>query len=450
MTELGQSLFTTPEMAALFSGASFVQRMLDVEAALARAEARAGVIPQSAAEAIVAACRVDRFDVAALFRDTANTGTPAIPLVRMLTELVDPGARRYVHWGATSQDIVDTATVLQMRDGLDVLADRLMDIATTCAALADRYRRAPMAGRTLMQHAVPITFGLKAARWLAQTTRLVRRLRHVKGTALAVQFGGAAGTLAALGEQGVRVMESLAGELGLAAPDLPWHTERDRIADIASALGIVAGAMGKVATDLTLLAQTEVGEASVASPAGAGGSSAMPHKRNPVEATTALASARLALGLVPVVLAATIQEHERAVGGWQAEWQAVPDLFQFTAGSVEWVRRALSGLQVDTERMRKNLDLSGGLIMAEALTIALAPAVGRPEAYRIVQRLSDRSVQTGTRLQDLAAADAQVRTTLPSDKLARVFDVSAYLGSTDALINRALAGFRTLQQEQGR
>jgi 3-carboxy-cis,cis-muconate cycloisomerase len=444
VTERGQSQFTTPEMAALFSDASLVQRMLDVETALARAEARAGVIPQPAADAIVAACQVDRIDVAALFREAESTGTPAIPLVRMLTNLVDSTARRYVHWGATSQDIVDTATVLQMRDGLDVLANRLMDIAATCAALAERYRRAPMAGRTLMQHAVPITFGLKAARWLAQTTRLVRRLRHVKGTALAVQFGGAAGTLAALGEHGVRVMETLAGELALATPDLPWHTERDRIADVASALGIVASAMGKVGTDLALLAQTEVGEAVVGSTGG--GSSTMPHKHNPVEAAAAIASARLAIGLVPVVLSAGIQEHERAVGGWQTEAHAVADLFSFTGAAVAWVSRALQGLQVDADRMRRNLDLTGGLIMAEALTMALAPALGRTEAYRIVQRLSDRSTQTKIHLRELAASDEQVRTVLRPEMIAQVFDVASYVGNSNALIDRALADYRVLGQ----
>jgi 3-carboxy-cis,cis-muconate cycloisomerase len=444
MTDLGEALFTTPEMAAIFSGDSFVQRMLDVEAALARAEAQVGVIPRASADAIAASCRADRFDTAALFRETVAAGTPAIPLVRMLTALVPAAARPHVHWGATSQDIVDTAAMLQMRNGLDLLAGELEDIAARCAALADRYRRTPMAGRTLTQHAVPITFGLKAARWLAQTTRLIHKLRGLRDRALVVQFGGAAGTLAALGDQGVRVMEALARELGLASPDLPWHTERDRIADVATALGIVAGAMGKIATDLALLAQTEVSEVSVASPAGGGGSSTMPHKRNPVEATAAIASARLAIGLVPTVLSATIQEHERAVGGWQTEWQAVPDMFSFTAGAVQWVRRALGGLQVDADRMRRNLDLTGGLIMAEALTMALAPALGRTEAYRVVQRLSDQSTQTKTPLRELAVSDEQVRTVLQPDAIAHVFNVTSYMGGTDALIDRALADYRAL------
>ncbi|HEX9532579.1 MAG TPA: lyase family protein, partial [bacterium] len=368
-----------------------------------------------------------------------------IPLVRTLTELVPATARPHVHWGATSQDIADTALVLQIRDGLDLVTRRLGAIAARCAALADRYRHTPMAGRTLTQHAVPITFGLKAARWLAQTTRLIRKLRGLKQDALVVQLGGAAGTLAALGDRGVRVMEALAQELHLAPPALPWHTERDRIADVASALGMVASAMGKVGSDLALLAQTEVGEAVVGS--GGGGSSTMPHKHNPVEAAAAIASARLAIGCVPIVLSASIQEHERAVGGWQTEAHAITGVFSFTGASVEWVSRALEGLQVDVDRMRRNLDLTSGLIMAEALTMALAPTLGRTEAYRIVQRLADQSTQTQIHLGELAAADNQVQSVLPPDAIAKVFDVTSYAGSTNALIDRALADYRALGKE---
>jgi 3-carboxy-cis,cis-muconate cycloisomerase len=442
VTDRGSGLFPTTEMLAIFSDITFVQRMLDVEAALAQAEARTGVIPQTSADAIAAACRADRFDIAALFNETTTTGTPVIPLVRTLTELVPAAARPHVHWGATSQDIADTALVLQMRDGLDLVTRKLGEIAARCAALADRYRHTPMAGRTLTQHAVPITFGLKAARWLAQTTRLIRKLRGLKGDALVVQFGGAAGTLAALGDRGVRVMEALAQELRLASPALSWHTERDRIADVASTLGIVASAMGKVGTDLALLAQTEVGEAAVASTGG--GSSTMPHKHNPVEAAAAIASARLAIGCVPIVLSASIQEHERAVGGWQTEAHAITDLFSFTGAAVEWVSRALEGLQVDADRMRRNLDLTGGLIMAEALTMALAPTLGRTEAYRIVQRLSDQSSKTKIHLRELTASDEQVRTVLRPDAIAKVFDVASYAGSTNALIDRVLAEYRAL------
>ncbi|MDR7521928.1 MAG: 3-carboxy-cis,cis-muconate cycloisomerase [Armatimonadota bacterium] len=449
MTDLAAAMFTSPEMAAVFSGPSLVQKMLDFEAALARAQAAAGLVPQAAAEAIAAACRADRFDVPSLYRDAAAAGTLVVPLVRALTGLVGGDARRCVHWGATSQDVMDSAMVLQMRDGLDLLERRLLEVAGRCADLAERHRRTPMAGRTLLQHAVPITFGLKAARWLAMTTRLVGRMREVRARVLAVQLGGAAGTLASLGSQGVRVMELLARELDLAVPDLPWHAERDRLGEIAGLLGLVASAMAKVATDIALLCQTEVGEVSTGAQAASGRSSTMPQKRNPVEAVAAVACARLAIGLVSVLLAAGVQEHERAAGGWQAEWEAVPALFQRTAAAAEWVWRALGGLRIDPERMRVNLDQAHGLIMAEALTTALIPSVGRDEAYQIVQRLCDRAVGSGAALRDVAGSDPQIRAILSPQAIEQALDVAGYLGSAEAFVDRALDGFRRLQGQRG-
>jgi len=439
------ALFATPEMAAVFSDETFVQRLLDVEAALARAQARAGMFPQAVAEAIGRRCRVDLFDLPALFRDAAEAGTPVIPLVRRLTALVDAEARGYVHWGATSQDIVDTALMLQMRDGLDLLTARLLDVASVSASLAERHRHTPMAGRTMLQHAVPVTFGLKAARWLALAVRLIRRLRRARGEALAVQLGGAAGTLAAMGTSGVRVLEGLAEELGLASPDLPWHTERDRVIEIASLLGMTAAAMGKIASDLALLSQTEVGEVSTGAGSLKGRSSTMPQKRNPVEAIAASAAARLAMAAVPAVVAGAVQEHERAAGGWQAEWEAVPQLFRLTASACAWTHRLLSHLDVDAGRMRGNLDLAGGMIMAEALTMALAEKIGREEAYRLVQQVADRAGAAGISLREAAEADDRIRRALPPPALARALEISNYLGSAEAFIDRALAGYREIQ-----
>ncbi|MDR7450802.1 MAG: 3-carboxy-cis,cis-muconate cycloisomerase [Armatimonadota bacterium] len=441
-----EAIFATPEMAAVFSDEAFVQRLLDVEAALARAQARAGMIPPSAAEVIGRRCRADLFDLPALFREAAEAGTPVIPLVRRLTELVDAGARGYVHWGATTQDIVDTAVMLQMREGLDLLTARLLALAAVGASLAERHRRTPMAGRTMLQHAVPITFGLKAARWLALTVRLVRRLRRARGEALAVQLGGAAGTLAAMGPSGLRVLEGLAAELGLAVPELPWHAERDRVIEVASLLGMTAAAMGKIAGDLMLLGQTEVGEVSAGAESAGGRSSTMPQKRNPVEAITASAAARLAVAAVPAVLAGAVQEHERAAGGWQAEWEAVPRLFRLTASAVAWTHRALSHLEVHPERMRDNLQAAGGMIMAEALTMALAEKIGREEAYRLVQQLADRAAAAGTGLRQAAEADDRIRGILPPPALARALEVSNYLGSAETFIDRALAAYREIQE----
>ena len=445
MPEPVDLLFSTPEMSTTFSPEGHVRGMLAFEAALARAEARAGIIPQEAATVIAASCREEMFDVAALYREAAVAGTPALPLVRMLTARVAGDAQKFVHWGATSQDAIDTALMLQMRDGLDLLVDGLHGVCAACATLAEQHRHTLMTGRTLLQQALPITFGLKAARWLALVIRQVHALRAHRERGLAVQLGGASGTLASLGDRGLQVVNLLAEELGLPAPDLPWHTERDRVAQIAATLGVIAGAMAKIAGDVALLAQTEIGEASEGNEPGKGRSSAMPQKHNPVDAINAIAAARLAVGVVPVILSAMAQEHERAAGGWQVEWEAVPALFRFTAGAVERVRGAAGGLQVDPARMRANLDLTGGLIMAESLVMALAPHVGRPEAQRIVQAACDYATRSGVNVRQAALADEQVRAILSAEDIDRVLDPSEYLGSADTFINRALEAYREIQ-----
>jgi 3-carboxy-cis,cis-muconate cycloisomerase len=448
MAESIDALFSTPSMSAAFSPGAHVRGMLAFEAALARAEAQAGIIPQEAASAIAASCNVELFDVATLYREAAVAGTPAIPLVHMLTARVEGEARKFVHWGATSQDAIDTALMLQMREGLDLLIAGLLNICAACATLADKHRHTLMAGRTLLQQALPITFGLKAARWLALVTRQVHALRDRREKALAVQLGGAAGTLASLGENGLQVIELLAGELHLPVPNLPWHTERDRVAEIAAALGVVAGSMAKIASDVALLAQTEVGEVSEGTAPGKGGSSAMPQKHNPVDATSAIASARLAIGVVPVILSAMQQEHERAVGGWQAEWSAIPNLFCFTASAVEGVRGAVAGLEIEPARMKANLDLTGGLMMSEALTMALAPKVGRPEAYRITQAVCNHIAGSGKNLRQAALEDREVRTVLSPEEIENALDPSRYLGSAEAFIDRALAAYHEVQSSR--
>jgi 3-carboxy-cis,cis-muconate cycloisomerase len=444
MADLTQSLYTTPAMAAVFSSEGHVRQMLRFEAALAHAEARAGVIPPDAADAIAAACHVERFDLVELYREAAVAGTPAIPLVRMLTAQVVADAGNYVHWGATSQDVIDTALMLQMREGLALIEASLLRICASCAALAERYRQTLMAGRTLLQQALPIPFGLKAARWLALAIRQIEALREQGRHSLAVQFGGAAGTLAALGDRGLQVAELLAEGLGLALPDLPWHTERDRMAGVATTLGVLAGSIAKIAYDIALLAQTEVGEASELAAPGKGGSSAMPQKRNPVDTTLALASARLAIGGVPVILSAMAQEHERAIGGWQAEWAAIPDLFRHTGGAVVHLQQALEGLQVDTTRMQVNLEQSRGLLMAESLSIALALHLGRPEAQRLVQEVCRRAAATQVSLSDAAVEDPRIGGLLTQEAIAQALDPTNYLGSSDRFIDRALEAYRGL------
>jgi 3-carboxy-cis,cis-muconate cycloisomerase len=430
----------------IFSVASQIERMLRFEAALARAESRAGVIPPDAAIAIGQACRLELFDVDTLQRDALRAGTIAIPFVQQLIAQTPMETRPYVHWGATSQDVIDTALVLQMRDGLDALIADLNLIGDAAALLAEEHRSSVMPGRTLLQQAVPITFGLKAARWLGAVARQIATLRTLRGDALVLQFGGAAGTMAALGEHGTRVAALLATELDLPFPDMPWHAERDRPATVVAALGVTAGVLAKIASDIVLMAQTEVAEVTEGLAPGKGGSSAMPQKRNPVDATFAIAAARLAIGAVPVVLAGMSQEHERGAGGWQAEWTAIPDAFRHTLRAAAHVRCAVTGLVVRTDRMRVNLEEASGTLMAESLATALAAHVGRPEALRVVAELSERALHEHTTLYDAANRDTRVRRSLSGDALARALDPASYLGSTDELIDRVLRSWRDSNQ----
>jgi len=444
---IAEASFTTPDMTAVFAPEAHVRQMLRFEAALARAEAQAGIIPSEAAERIVECCRLERFDVKALLSEAANAGTLAIPLVGNLMEQVGEQYGRYVHWGATSQDATDTALVLQMRDGLDLLIADLLRLCATCATLAERHRHTVMAGRTLLQQAVPITFGLKAARWLGLTERQARELRARRRGYLALQFGGAAGTLAVLGTAGVHVARQLGQELQLTTPEIPWHAERDRMATVAASLGITAGAMAKIAGDVGLRAQTEVGEVLEGAAPGKGGSSAMPNKRNPTDAVASVTASRLAVGIVPVVLSAMVQEHERAAGSWQAEVVAMPDLFRYTAGAVSRLRDALSALEINEERMRDNLSLSGGALMAESLMVALAPHMGRPAAQRIVKEVTESAIAQQRTLHTEALADPRIGAVLGEAKLKEALEAARYLGSTDIFIDRALAQYAVLLAE---
>ena len=429
-----------------FTVAAHVERMLQFEAALARAEARAGIIPTEAAIAIGEICRVELCDVPALERDALRAGTLAIPLVQQLIAHAPVAARPYVHWGATSQDAIDTALVLQMRDGIDHVVGHLVDAGDTLAMLADTHRMSVMPGRTLLQQAVPITFGFKAARWLGAIARQIAVLRRLRRDSLVLQFGGAAGTLAALGEHGTEVATFLAAELKLPLPDLPWHAERDRPASVVAALGVTAGIIAKIARDLVLLAQTEVAEATAAFVPGKGTSSAMPQKRNPVDAVNAIAAAQLAIGAVPVVLGAMAQEHERGAGGWQTEWSAIPDAFRHTMRAAAHLRSALGALDVRTDRMQVNLEEASGAVMAESLSATLAPHVGHPEAMRVTSELVERAFRERITLHEAARRDPHVSTVLRPRELDLALDPSLYLGSTNALIDRALRSWRDMRQ----
>ena len=400
---------------------AWLQAMLDVEAALARAQAAAGVIAAEHAESIAAACRAERYDVDALGAQAAEVGNPAAPLVRALRAEVGDPAAADVHRGATSQDIVDSATMLVARGALEALLDDLGGAAEVAARLAGEHRATVMAGRTLLQQAVPISFGLKAAGWLVGLDEAAQRLDAVRRTRLAAQLGGAAGTLSAQGDAGIDVLSRFARELELAEPVLPWHTTRTRIAELATALGEASGAMAKIAGDVVLLAQTEVGEVREGG-GDRGGSSAMPHKHNPVAAISALAGARQAPGLVANLLAAMEHEHERAAGAWHAEWGPLRELLRATGSAAAWLRDCLEHLEVDAQRMRANL---ADAMLAERV----AAAMGRADATDRVRE----ALAAGRSLGDVA------RDHLSAEETDRVLDPATYLGATDQLIDRALS-----------
>jgi 3-carboxy-cis,cis-muconate cycloisomerase len=432
-------------LGAIFSDRSCVQRMLDVEAALARAQASCGVIPATAAGPIAQGCDVDRIDLPALALAAADAGNLAIPLVKQLTAAVassDADAAKYVHWGATSQDIIDTGMVLQMRDALAAIDANLAGLAGELAGLCERHRATPMAARTWMQHALPTTFGLKAAGWLDALTRQRERLADVRVRVLALQFGGAAGTLASLGGQGGAVAAALARELALGLPDMPWHTQRDRPAELAAVLGLLAGSLGKMARDISLLAQTEVGEAAEPSKPGRGGSSAMPHKRNPVGCAAVLAAAVRVPGLVSTMFAAMVQEHERALGGWQAEWDTLPQIVLLTGGALEQMRALVAGLAVDEAAMRRNLDLTHGQLMAEALTLALGERMGRLAAHHAIEDACRRASASGQHLRAVLEQDAVLSYALPPQELDRLFDPLQYTGQATQFVDRVLESHR--------
>lgn len=433
-------------MRAIASDAMRLQRMLDVEAALARAEASAGLIPHAAAAAIAAACVSGLYDLRELGEAAALAGNVAIPLVKALTAEVakrDAEAARYVHWGATSQDIIDTAMMLELRAGLDALCADLDRAIAAFAALAERHRNTPAAGRTLMQQALPVPFGLKLAGYAAALARSRARLKRLQREAVLLQFGGAAGTLASLGERGLDVAERLARELQLGMPDAPWHAHRDRVAEIAAALAILAGTCGKVARDVTILMQTEVGEAFEPAHAGRGGSSSMPQKRNPSMSALALACANLSPNLAAAILSAMTGENERSAGSWQSEWMTIPALLLVVSGALHVTAEISEGLEPSAERMLVNLEISGGQIMAEALTTALAGKLGRLEAHRLIEEIARKAAAERRRLLDAVVADARVRSHLAPEEIKTLFDPLAYQGMSQAFIDRLLASART-------
>src|SRR5882672_3160672 len=424
-------MLSSPAMRVVCDDVAYLQHMLDFEAALARAEAATGVIPESAARPIAKACRAEAFDLAALAEAATRSGNLAIPLVKALTAGVareDAEAARYVHWGATSQDVIDTACMLTLRAGIDALLTDINRAIADFAALARKHRHTPVVARTWLQHALPMPFGLKLAEYAAALHRSRKRLQRLRSETLALQFGGAAGTLAALGDKGLPVAERLARELDLPLPDAPWHTHRDRIAEAASVFAILTGTCGKIARDVSLMMQTDVGEAFEPSGEGRGGSSTMPHKRNPVAAASALAAATMAPNLAATIFAAQVQDHERSAGPWHAEWPTLPMLQLVTSGALAAIVDIAEGLEVDAARMRLNLGATHGLIMAEAATMALAEKIAKNEAHHLVEAASKKAVADKKDLRDVLTKDAKITAHLDTDRITKLFEPMAYQG----------------------
>ncbi|MDQ3507218.1 MAG: 3-carboxy-cis,cis-muconate cycloisomerase [Actinomycetota bacterium] len=438
--ELFAPIFIPDELRESTGGRAWLQSMLDAEAALARAESKVGLFSTDDAETIAAHCDASRFDVEGIGHAGRGSGSPVPPMVKALTESVretSKEAARHVHKGATSQDILDTAAMLVFRRTTDIMLDGLDALAAACARLADGHRSTVMAGRTLMQQALPTTFGLKAAGWLVAVVEARHRLVYARA-GLTAQLGGAAGTLASLGDDGLDVLREYANELGLAEPVVPWHTSRARVADLGNVLSTVAGVAGKVALDIVLMSQTEVGEVSEPSGDGRGGSSTLPHKRNPVLSTVAIANARRVHSLASTLHSAMFHEHERAAGAWHSEWEALSDALALSGGAVSAVREAVEGLEVHTEKMRRNLEITGGLLLAENVTTKAAERLGRMKAHELVEAAARRTMDNGTGFREELLADGELREALSEEEMDDALEPENYLGSSGEFIERAL------------
>jgi 3-carboxy-cis,cis-muconate cycloisomerase len=435
---LFRDAFGTPRMRAIFSDYALVSKYVEVEIALARAEARCGVIPAAAADEIAARANVDALDFDLLRQETDIVGYPILPLVHQVAKQCGESGR-YLHWGATTQDIMDTAVVLQIRDALGIVESELRDLRGILARLATVHRDTPMAGLTHLQQALPVTFGYKVAVWLAMFDRHQVRLGELRPRVLVGEFAGAAGTLASLGDRGLDVQAALMTELGLGVPAATWHVARDGLAEVVNFLGLVTGSLGKVAYDTMLMASTEFGEVYEPFVKGRGASSTMPQKRNPISSELILAASKAVRQHAGLMLDAMIHDFERATGPWHAEWIALPESFVLTAGALHQAKFMLDGLEVDTARMRKNLGMSNGLIVAEAVMMGLAPYIGRQDAHDVVYAACRKVNESGGTLAQVLLAMPEVSSRLERELIERLTDPANYLGMAPQMVDRMLA-----------
>jgi len=438
---LFRDAFGTDAMRRVFSDKSLIARYAEVEVALAKAEARCGVIPMEAARAIAERTEVASIDLEALRHETDIIGYPILPLVHQMARQCGE-AGRYVHWGATTQDIMDTAVVLQMRAGLAIIEGDIAALRDGLADLARRHRDTPMAGRTHLQQALPVTFGYKAAIWLSMFDRHAERLAQLKPRVLVGQFAGAAGTLASLGDKGFEVQAALCEELGLGVPVATWHVARDGFAEAVNFLALVTGSLGKIALDIMIMASTEFAELREPFVKGRGASSTMPQKRNPISSELMLAASKAVRQHAGLMLDAMVQDFERATGPWHAEWMAIPESFVLTAGALNQAKFALLGLVVDTQRMAQNLAISRGLIVAEAVMMGLAPALGRQDAHDVVYDSCRRANEQGLSLADALSADPRIAARIDRVEIERLSQPENYLGLAPQMVDRVLVGRR--------
>jgi 3-carboxy-cis,cis-muconate cycloisomerase len=433
------ALYGTDEVRELFSDRAHLRFMLDVESALARAESKLGLVPPAVADAIGRAAQVDDLRLDYIAESTRRVGYPIVAIVKELGRLAGDEAARYIHLGATTQDILDTALVLQLQRAFAIIRRDLITLARVLADRAARFRDVPICGRTHLQHAVPTTFGLKCAVWASPLVTHLERLEQAAPRFLVVQLGGAGGTLAALGADGPAVVDAFARDLALGVPVQPWHAIRDGLAEAAAILALICGSLSKFALDITLMMQTEVGEVSEPHEQGRGGSSTMPQKRNPIASEYILGATRAVHALVPVMLGSMTADHERATGPWQSESLALPQCVALTAGALAHARSIAEGMTIDTDRMRRNLELTGGLIMSEAVATALGPAIGRAAAEAAVVRACDRSIAEGMPLATILRNDPELRPHLTDAEIDRVTNPALYLGSAGAFVDRVVA-----------
>ena len=433
-----RDIFTTPAMRQVWSDENRVQKYLDFEAALARAQGRLKIIPQNAADEIVRHCDAKEIDMGKLKEATERIGYPVLPVVQQLVKLCKDGLGEWSHWGATTQDITDTATVLQIREALALVEAEIAGICDALAALARKYRDTPMAGRSNLQQAVPITFGYKMATMLAAFERHRQCLAQLKERVLVGEFGGAAGTLSSLGKDGLKCQAELMKELKLGQPAISWHTVRDCIAEVGCFLGLVTGSCGKIAFDVKLLMQTEVEEVYEPFHEGRGSSSTMPQKRNPISSVYITAQTAMVKQLVAALLEAMVEDHERATGPWEIEWIALPEIFMLSAGALAQTRFVVEGMQVNEKKMRENLDITNGLIMSEAVMMGLGAAMGRNKAHDVVYDLCREVVKSGRPLIDLLAEDKEISKHADRNKLEQLVDPANYLGVAGEMVDRVL------------